>query len=826
MSGRRRASASSSVSEERSAARFWSDTPRRSEDSGSRKRLRLVSNSRPAPPESEEPKASAPAPPASAPAEPEEPEPKRRVLRLKVSSSSEEGRASPPKVSPPRREPPQQDRPRPSRNIHRALFCEERGVSSAEPGFSKEQPKGQGEGGERESQAIAGSIAERQHSSAQGAQATSILERRDHPNVGLKRFSAARSVWPRLTLKAGSTMGDNLAFTLVGGGCAAICLGLLIFIIVMLASITVVNEKQQILFILPTTKEVKNGPFTEIVWPHLNHEVRDAVQVELSEYAVLKHERTQELRHVPGPQFVFMGAYETLEGKRTKIVMQKQEYVRLIDKMTGEERVVAGPTTLVPNPLEEYPTGVETAIVIGAQNAVLEPCTEWSLITEAGAFIPAPYEEILSEQQARLLEPLEYAVVKDLLTGEARNEVGPKLLQQGPYEEHPPRPIPRSNPEKVRPLDLPVRAEEILATKQKMVLEKDEYLQLLDKKTGTERVLKGPDQVAYERVLEVRTKYLVLTHQAAVTRDVQGECLPGDGVKSNLREISGADGSDAFFLQPYEELVQMQWSVYQPDSVDPVPKETVTMIDLRSQKMFYNVEVRTSDNVKMRIQGTLFWQVKNVLTMIAMTTDPAGDVSQRARSGLIAAVSKATFATFMNEFGNITQQAFAAEATDPFYLSRGETANILQLIIQESTNRINQLQQQESENDVKAAKLVADIELEKQRTSLITTQAANEKLQASLQGQAAGTELVESAVAFIDGLNETISEVTDRTSLYRPGPALAPVRRAESTARDTRSGTLFVAVGGCMLESVPGCKNRFAPLAKRHTWCSPVWRTF
>eukprot|EP00435_Cladocopium_sp_Y103_P024762 s885_g6.t1 len=41
-------------------------------------------------------------------------------------------------------------------------------------------------------------------------------------------------------------MGD-LKFQLLGGGCAAICLGLLIFIIVMLASITVVNEKQQML---------------------------------------------------------------------------------------------------------------------------------------------------------------------------------------------------------------------------------------------------------------------------------------------------------------------------------------------------------------------------------------------------------------------------------------------------------------------------------------------------------------------------------------------------------------------------------------------------
>ena len=35
---------------------------------------------------------------------------------------------------------------------------------------------------------------------------------------------------------------------------------------------------------------------------------------------------------------------------------------------------------------------------------------------------------------------------------------------------------------------------------------------------------------------------------------------------------------------------------------------------------------------------------QNVLTMIAMTADPAGNVSQRARRGLIAAVSKATFA--------------------------------------------------------------------------------------------------------------------------------------------------------------------------------------
>jgi len=69
--------------------------------------------------------------------------------------------------------------------------------------------------------------------------------------------------------------------------------------------------------------------------------------------------------------------------------------------------------------------------------------------------------------------------------------------------------------------------------------------------------------------------------------------------------------------------------------------------------------------------------------------------------------------------------AFEAQATDGFYTERGveilsmevtryepmdlKTAEVLQEIIQETTNRINRLQQQNSENDVQAAKLASDI---------------------------------------------------------------------------------------------------------------------
>ena len=39
-----------------------------------------------------------------------------------------------------------------------------------------------------------------------------------------------------------------------------------------------------------------------------------------------------------------------------------------------------------------------------------------------------------------------------------------------------------------------------------------------------------------------------------------------------------------------------------------MPKVKITMIDLRAQKMFFQNEVRTSDNVRLKLEGTIFWQ--------------------------------------------------------------------------------------------------------------------------------------------------------------------------------------------------------------------------
>merc|ERR1740138_1915457 len=82
-----------------------------------------------------------------------------------------------------------------------------------------------------------------------------------------------------------------------------------------------------------------------------------------------------------------------------------------------------------------------------------------------------------------------------------------------------------------------------------------------------------------------------------------------------------------------------------------------------------------------------------------------------------------------------------------------ETAQVLQQIIQETTNRIN--------------RLTAHITLERSRTEFIRTQAENHRMQSQMQGEAEGMKLVRSANAFIGGLSESLPSVSSRVGLYR-----------------------------------------------------------
>jgi len=125
-----------------------------------------------------------------------------------------------------------------------------------------------------------------------------------------------------------------------------------------------------------------------------------------------------------------------------------------------------------------------------------------------------------------------------------------------------------------------------------------------------------------------------------------------------------------------------------------------------------------------------------------------------ARSALIQAVSGASLEEFMLGFNNLVSAA--AQADSDFYTDRGVAlhtlevtsyeckdptqSTILQEIIRETTNRINALQKQRSENEVLSEKLAADLALEVSRKSLVQAKAENDRVLA-IAVQAAENEV-------------------------------------------------------------------------------------
>jgi hypothetical protein len=210
-------------------------------------------------------------------------------------------------------------------------------------------------------------------------------------------------------------------------------------------------------------------------------------------------------------------------------------------------------------------------------------------------------------------------------------------------------------------------------------------------------------------------------------------------------------------------------------------KVPVTKIDTRSQYAFFEYSVRTSDNVELLLEGTIFWQVVDAPKMIQTTGDPKGDVWFHARSAMIQAVSRVNLEVFMATFNDIVNKALTAD--DTFFFDRGvkmhslevtryacadhTTSAVLQEIIQETTNRINRMQKQQSDNEVQREKVAGEIEVEKQKTDLVQAKCDNDRKRAIIDGEADGLRLAKSASTFLSILSDTLPDGDARLQLYR-----------------------------------------------------------
>eukprot|EP00439_Symbiodinium_sp_Y106_P040285 s29_g4.t3 len=506
---------------------------------------------------------------------------------------------------------------------------------------------------------------------------------------------------------------------------ASLITGLVLFVFIMLLHIINLREDEQL--VVPTLygEWIRNGPGTLVFWPHQRHEgweIRKVPRIATLEFAVLKNRRSQELRHILGPGLVWRREMEDMDAVRQKFQLQKTQYHRLVDSLTGEERVVRGPLVYAPEPLEHLVNGTEEALMINAQESVLVENRSSGIlrvVEERGLFYPKPYEFVLGWRYPILVEEQLYAVVKNELNGSTFVQEGPVLLMLGAYEQ-------------------------LLKMKAKVVVRKDEYLRLVDRRTGVERVVHGPAAVApaleedmpsgvgkaalltpntaaivldhstgqqhlrtvegllmpaaYEEILEIRSKIRVLAHQALFTRAPTG--------------VMTLHTAGSFFLQPYDDIFSMQWSVYDGNTSEPAPKEEVTVVDLRTNRLPWKYIASTKDNVRLQLEGATLWGVVDPMTMAQSCEDAPGDILQRSRAALLSALGRVQLREFTSRVAEVTNETAEALKTDAFVVQRGlevsgisvtriepvdtEVAEALQTMIKAVTQHVADMQSTET----------------------------------------------------------------------------------------------------------------------------------
>jgi hypothetical protein len=87
---------------------------------------------------------------------------------------------------------------------------------------------------------------------------------------------------------------------------------------------------------------------------------------------------------------------------------------------------------------------------------------------------------------------------------------------------------------------------------------------------------------------------------------------------------------------------------------------------------------------------------------------------------------------------------------------------ILEQIIQETTNRMNRLQKQESENEVQIQRIKGEIEMERTNTELLQVQLANSNARGAMEGEAEAQKVK----SFLDHLEGTLPEADKRVALW------------------------------------------------------------
>lgn len=531
-------------------------------------------------------------------------------------------------------------------------------------------------------------------------------------------------------------------------------------------------------------RTVVKGPCTWFPGPHDEASRGVAISLTQTEYIFVQDQLTGDRTTVKGPRVWFPKPFETAASKQMALALQEDEYIRLKDASSGRRWVQKGkalvflePTWRIEGANSKEPNGVKKAWSLKAYEYIrLVDNILGKVTTHRGekTVFPGPDEELLDGEVLRAidLKVHEYVKILDQATGEIRVESvkstsGSTQVFLGPND---------------KALD---------GGKQKAVEVDDEHAVLVrDKATGQLRLVTekqlfvpGPNEI----IEEVRELIKLADHEAMIIKDQYGSFQYFYGSEAKR----AANQPRSFFLPPFAEVVQLCWSRGRKRETRDL---YIKRFDCRAQFMSFEFSCRTADNVELILEGTFFWEVVDLPTMVRTTGDTPGDLCNHARSQFIKHVAKVTLKQFMDTSHALAKSVW--EDDTEFYTSRGvkihslevtryqcadrNTSEILEQIIQETTNRMNRLSQAESENEVNLFRTQGLIEQEKMQAELLKIKHEYAMAEAEVTGRAEANRIK----AFVAGLNDAVPKLEERIQLWqvlRKQEALTAVAQGGAT---------------------------------------------
>jgi hypothetical protein len=471
------------------------------------------------------------------------------------------------------------------------------------------------------------------------------------------------------------------------------------------------------------------GPYDTVV------EVNKAHILSEEELLHVKDRETGKIRLVKGPQRFVPKCNETVAGPGTMVPLQKDEYIQVRDAVEGTVRIEHGEQLLVLQPTESVmPEGARKGYTLAKDEFVRlrnKSTGEVRVMRGEALVFPQPFEETLERPRKAIdLKAWEYCVIQDVATGERRTMSGEALVW-------------------LSGSDRVIYGSQGSEKQSAVRVDLDHAALVRNKSTGVQHLVSEPGLFfphQDEEVVEVQERIVLADHEAVVL-------VSPDGKYSYHYGDPAKPGKRAFFVPPHSNVLELRWSRGRKREKRDL---RIKKLDMRPQYMSFEFSCRTGDNVEMVLEGTFFWEVVSLPDMLQFTGDAPGDVCSHARSCFIALISKVSLSDFMARFNEIAKEAHSND--DDFYSKRGlkihslevtryacadaSTAEILEEIITETTNRMNRLSVQESTNEVAIAKMQGELALEKATTELLEAKQAHAVEGARAEGAADAQRIV------------------------------------------------------------------------------------